>query len=68
MQAEVTDVSVTVVRYSGEYQVTGKYNGYEYGKLVSVLKTMTLHANNVQQLENMVNVAAVDGWRRNGES
>lgn len=54
---------VTLYRYAGEFKVTGYYLGYPVRVQVTVEKSMTLHAENKKQLANMVNVAAVDGWR-----
>lgn len=58
------NVSVTLVRYVGENKLTGHYLGYPVVTVVTVEKTLTLVADNETQLANMVNIASIDGWRR----
>ena len=59
-----TTVSITLYRYVGRDVVASMYRGYPNVVHTTVESSLTLRADNIQQLNTMVSIAAVDGWSR----
>lgn len=61
-------IVAVLYRWMGERQVTGYYVGVPLVNVVTVQRTLRLTANTQDQLDHMVNVASVDGWRANSDT
>lgn len=57
-------IVAVLYRWMGERQVVGYHLGNPIVTAVTVKRTLRLTAHTQEMLDHMVNVAGVDGWRR----